>query len=620
MRRTIAFGEMMVCMSRVARPGVFVETAALNRRRFLQLSAGATLAGVASKAFAFGPHDPLTPPDYQWMTSQVGYLPQAAKVATLQWAAHASGHARSFRVLPVEPDGTTGRRVHQGTISAAARDGLSGDRVQLADFSAVKEPGRYRLEVEHGDPAAGSLEFAVGGDVLREPLRLATRAYYGQRCGCAVNLGGGYEHPPCHLKDGFDATSGKTGTFQNYGGWHDAGDYGRYIVNSGISTGTLLWAWEMYREQLQPMQLQIPESGGRTPDFLSEVRWNLTWMQALQDKDGGVWDKQTSLHFCGFIMPQDDQLVSYVIGSGKPPYKVATASADFSAVMAIAARVYREFDPVFADTCLDAAKRAWAWAMAHKDALFLKNPPTVSTGAYGDAHDSDELLWASAELWRTTGDARYEAPVLQRWRALTQPLEMDVPSWGNVASMAWWTYAMAEQHGRARGDAKLVAQIHASTLGAAEGLVKQSRKNGYGQTLAEADYEWGSNGVAGNQGLLLLMAHRFHPQGEYREAARGNLHYLLGRNCFGVSWVTHVGTNPFQHPHHRPSVADGIAAPWPGLLSGGPNRHPGDPVAKTLPPMPPMRMWIDDWQAFSMNEVAINWNAPLVFTLAGVQE
>ena len=604
-------------MSRLARPGIFVDTTAFNRRRFLQLSASATLAAMASRTFASVASGPPTQPAYQLMASQVGYLPQAAKAATVQWAAHANEDARSFRVLQVKPDGAPGKRVHQGALSAAFQDKLSGDRVQLADFSAVKEPGQYRLEVEHGGAAA--LEFSVGGDVLREPLRLAMRAYYGQRCGCAVNLGGGYEHPPCHLKDAFDATSGRTGSFQNYGGWHDAGDYGRYIVNSGITTGTLLWAWEMYREQLQPMQLQIPESGGATPDFLAEVRWNLTWMQALQDKDGGVWDKQTSLHFCGFIMPQDDTLVSYVIGTGQPPYKVATASADFAAVMAIAARVYREFDPVFADTCLDAAKRAWAWAMTHKNALFLKNPPGITTGAYSDAHDSDELLWASAELWRTTGDSQYEQVVLKRWHSLTTPLAIDVPGWSNVASMAWWTYAMAEDHGHPRGDAKLVAAIHASTLGAADGLVEQSRKNGYGQTLAAADYVWGSNGIAGNQGLLLLMADRFHPQGEYRQAALGNLHYLFGRNCFGVSWVTHVGTHPFLHPHHRPSVADGLPAPWPGLLSGGPNQHPADPVAKTVPPQPPMRMWIDAWPAYSMNEVAINWNAPLVFTLAGVQ-
>jgi endoglucanase len=122
--------------------------------------------------------------------------------------------------------------------------------------------------------------------------------------------------------------------------------------------------------------------------------------------------------------------------------------------------------------------------------------------------------------------------------------------------------------------------------------------------------------VAANQSLLLLIANRFQPDKGLLEAALGNLHYLLGRNCFGVSWLTQVGKRPFLHPHHRPSAADGIPAPWPGLLSGGPNGKPGDSVARALPKLPPMRMWVDDERAYSLNEVAINWNAPLVFVLA----
>ena len=130
------------------------------------------------------------------------------------------------------------------------------------------------------------------------------------------------------------------------------------------------------------------------------------------------------------------------------------------------------------------------------------------------------------------------------------------------------------------------------------------------------EYGWGSNSAAGNQSLLLLLANHFHPDSALHEAALNNLHYLVGRNCFGVSWITQLGVRPFQHPHHRPSAADGIAAPWPGLLSGGPNAHGGDAVADKMPKQPPMRMWVDDQRAYSMNEIAINWNAPLVFLLA----
>jgi endoglucanase len=147
-------------------------------------------------------------------------------------------------------------------------------------------------------------------------------------------------------------------------------------------------------------------------------------------------------------------------------------------------------------------------------------------------------------------------------------------------------------------------------------LIARRKTSGYGNTLGLNDYHWGSNSDAANQSLLLLIAHRLAPGPDPVDAALGNLHYLLGRNCFAVSWVTHVGSNPFQHPHHRPSASDGIAAPWPGLLSGGPNSRPGDPAAATVPSQPPMRMWIDDQGAYSMNEIAINWNAPLVFLLA----
>lgn len=595
--RRVTQGKEIVDGGRAAQAGV-------GRRDFLKLTGTAALAGVAAETLnGYGGSALAESSRPQVMLNQVGYLPRAGKVATVQWPSGSRENAGKFDVRR-----TDGGKVLEGKLSAAQVDALSGERVQLADFSAVRTPGKYLLNVGHG----GATQVEIGGDGHQHALWMATRGYYGQRCGCHVNLGGGYEHPPCHLHEGFDASSGRTGPFENYGGWHDAGDYGRYIVDSGITTGTLLWAWEMYEPVLHPMHLRIPESGGPVPDFLAEVRWNLGWMLAMQDVDGGVWDKNTSRHFCGFVMPQDDKLEIFVIGSGKAPYKVATATADFAAVMAIAARVYRESDLAFADRCLSAAKRAWTWAMAHPDALYVKNPKGISTGAYGDPHDSDELKWASAELWRTTGEAQYEQALLKKMPA---KLKIGVPSWGNVASMAWWTYVMARRGGKP----EVVDQVKNATLETADALVKRSRRSGYGQTLVAHDYVWGSNGVAGNQALLLMIADRFHPQGDYRNTALANLDYLLGRNCFGVSWVTQVGTNPFMHPHHRPSVADGIAAPWPGLLSGGPNRHPSDPTASKLPKQPPMRMWIDKWQAYSVNEIAINWNAPLVFTLAGVQ-
>jgi endoglucanase len=300
-------------------------------------------------------------------------------------------------------------------------------------------------------------------------------------------------------------------------------------------------------------------------------------------------------------------MTSYVIGTGAAPFKSTAATADLAAVAAIGARCYREFDAAFADKCLAAARKAWTWAMANPNVTF-RNPPEIKTGEYGDRDCSDELMWASAELFRTTGERDFERAFVA---AVPEELKIGAASWNNVAPMAYWTYAMSD-----RADSALIERIKLTTVDAARQRIARAEANGYGNTLRVEEYHWGSNSVAGNDALLLLIAHRFAPGPEAMEAALSNLHYLVGCNCHGVSWVTQLGARPFMHPHHRPSAADGIEAPWPGLLSGGPNQYGGDPVANAVPKQPPMKMWVDDQRAYSMNEVAINWNAPLVFLLA----
>jgi endoglucanase len=314
--------------------------------------AGASLLGAkrvsaASTAASTAVPTPDTP---AILLNQLGFLPASRKRAAVRAAAV---QGDDFRIVPIGG----GPAVFQGTLAAAASDAASGDSLRVADFSAMRTLGTFRLEAG----GATSDPFAIQPDSYADALRVTMRSYYGQRCGCAVNLGNGYRHPPCHLKGAYHTTSGRSGPVANHGGWHDAGDYGRYVVNGGISTGTLLWAWEMYEDALRMLPLDIPESGGKLPDYLAEVRWNLDWMLSLQDDDGGVWHKQTSEHFCGFVMPQDDTLVSYVIGTGTPPYKSTCATADLASVAAIAARCYRAYDSANADRCLAAAPGTGPW-------------------------------------------------------------------------------------------------------------------------------------------------------------------------------------------------------------------------------------------------------------------
>ncbi len=531
---------------------------------------------------------------------QVGYLPGETKLALV--AAGSAAAAGDAIVRRAADD----RAVLTIPLGTPAPDPDSGDTLQGADLSALSEPGTYILDI----PGIGRSDvFCVGTKVYRHPLRLAMRMFTGQRCGTAVTLAPDfpqYNYPACHTAQAeYDPSSGKTGTRDVPGGWHDAGDYGRYGVNSGITTGTLLWAYEWYEPALGDLHLDLPESGQALPDTLAEIKWNIDWMLTMQDDDGGVWHKATTARFPGFVMPEEDtgQVVK-IIGSGDAPYKTTASTANLAAVAAIAARVYRPFDPRFADICLHSAELAWKWLAATPDLLYTDNPPGIQTGGYGDGDVRDERLWAAAELFRTTGASEYDTYFLTHHTEWNPRLHPDkAQNWADVQNMAMYTYALS-----ADADPEAKAKIQADAVAAADVLVARAHTNGYRIPLLSQDYIWGSNAVVANYGLMLLAAHRFAPNDAYLQAARDILHYLFGRNTFGISFVTRVGRRWPRKPHHRPSGADGIAEPWPGMLVGGPNAYGQSP---------PARQWVDDEGSYTTNEVAINWNAPLVFLLAG---
>lgn len=564
------------------------------------------ILSTAGQALGRSTNDKEPNPTTAIKVDQVGYLPDDAKVAIVA----SSQPAKSFSVKR----SSDGKVLYQGQLGAPILDPDTGDRVQEMDFSSFKAPGRYYIDVSG---VGRSWDFEIRKDVYARTYYLAMRGFYGQRCGTRVDLGPEfpkYAHDACHLKGEFHSSSGKSGVRNNVGGWHDAGDYGRYVVNSGISTGSLLWAWELFDAQLRDRKLNIPESGNGTPDILNEARWNLEWMLQMQDDDGGVWHKQTSEYFPGFIKPESDTLSSKVIGTGSAPYKSTCATADLAAVAAIAARVYAPFDKTFADRNLAAARKAWQWTEQYPNVTF-RNPPGISTGEYGDGQCADERLWAAAELWRSTGESAYSKYFLDNYADYVPMLASTAPpSWAQVSQMALAAYALGKRPGQ---NESAVAAIRTASTTAAEHLVHRTRGNPYHVSLSTKDYIWGSNGVAAQYGMQLLVANAISPNPEFRAAAADNLHYLLGRNTFSLSWITQVGENPYRHPHHRPSVAQG-GEPWPGLLSGGPNANPQDDVLKKLPAgLPPAKVYADDKDSYASNEIAINWQAAVVFLLAG---
>jgi len=164
-----------------------------------------------------------------------------------------------------------------------------------------------------------------------------------------------------------------------------------------------------------------------------------------------------------------------------------------------------------------------------------------------------------------------------------------------------------------------VAAMKDSITGKANQLANNYKQAAFHTTmgLSPRDFVWGSNAVAANQGILLLQAYQFTRQRKYLEGALSTADYLLGRNATGYCFVTGFGAKSPMHPHHRPSVADGVAEPVPGLLAGGPN--PGRQDSCDYPFIEPETAYTDLDCSYASNEIAINWNAPAVYLLQALK-
>ncbi|WP_261177057.1 glycoside hydrolase family 9 protein [Anaerobacillus sp. CMMVII] len=525
--------------------------------------------------------------------NQVGYPSSQKKVAII------NEFQGAFEIV----DDENGSVVYCGETGELTLDNASGSSVSHADFSLLKRPGQYRVRANEFVSAS----FLVTEQPYDELQQSLLKAFYFYRCGSDLpeKYAGSWSHKACHTIPAIVYTD-QNRIIDCSGGWHDAGDYGKYVVPAAKAVADLLLAYEFYPHAFS-RALPIPETDNCIPDILHECRYELTWLLKMQDPlTGGVFHKVTTKEFPSLdVMPENDLGDLYL-----SPIS-ATATGCFVAVMSIAARIYKNIDKVLSEQCLFAAKRGWDWLQIHKEVSGYKNPDDILTGEYGDDEDQDERYWAAAELYRTTGHDRYQ-------QAFLLLVEADFPKyelgWANVGGYGTIAYLL---NGEEKGNSKVYSELLEGLRIQADKLVEKSTDNGYLISLSETEYIWGSNMVVLNHGMLLLIAHFFHNNERYAECALNHLHYLLGRNVLNVSYVTGHGTNQVLHPHHRPSVGDGVIEPVAGLVLGGPNRGLEDDCAKTnLAGRSPACCYIDHVDSYSTNEVTIYWNSPAVFVVS----
>ena len=428
-----------------------------------------------------------------------------------------------------------------------------------------------------------------------EAYTVAMRAFYLWRCGMAVEAdyqGNHYATQACHLGDGHTDYLGIEGcdaVIDGTGGWHDAGDYGKYTVNAGVTLGMLFNAWEQFGPQIEKHPLSLPVTAEGMPEYLEELKWETDFLLKMQYPDGSgrVAHKLTRRQFSGFIMPQDDHEPRFFTTWS------SAATADFVAMMAMAARVFKPYDDAYAARCLAAAQLSWKYLRENPDDVpFVQGD--FSTGGY-QTTDPDDRLWAAAEMWQTTGDAAALKDLETRISHL-KPLVASDWDWGSVANLGVYTYALSQRDGR---DDALLTAVRKAIVADADALVAHSLADPYGRAME--NYYWGCNGTEARQALNIHAADLIQPNKAYGETIIRIVNHLFGHNVYGRSYVTGLGVNPPLHPHDRRSAADGIDAPWPGYLVGG--GHTAND-------------WVDKEEDYSRNEIAINWQAALVYLLA----
>ncbi len=477
-------------------------------------------------------------------------------------------------------------------------DEASDDRVTVADLGQLKA-GKYTLESPEGNRT-----LTVSAHAWQAVTNALIKGLYYQRCGCELKPehAGVYAHPACHTAP---ATDWEDRSVQRRvtGGWHDAGDYGKYVGPGAVTVGHLLYAWKLFPNGCSD-DLNIPETGNGVPDILNEARYELEWMLQMQRSDGAFHHKLTKARFAPFIMPQDDHEPEYLM----PAAHCATAAA--CACLALAYRVYKAFDDAFANHMLLSARRAWEWLEKHtEDFVPYRNPEGVFTGWYGERTDQDDRFWAACELLAATGEETYRTAAEALY---DDDLDLTQFGWADVSGMG--ALCCLFDLGETAGET-LYTRLKEDFLRQSEEALKLSQASGYGTALAWDNYVWGSILPILSNAMTMIINALLTGREDMRNAALKQWDYALGMNALDICFVTGFGENRVMHPHHRPSDADGIEEPVPGLISGGPNNKMCFPQTreKLGENTPPAKYFVEETFSADTNEIAIYWNSPAVF-------
>ncbi len=568
--------------------------------------------------------------------SQVGYPVQSPKLAV---AIACEPLPERFDVIELD----SGRSVFQGATRPAM--GMNWSRfnhVAELDFSALRQPGRFRLRLG----GAVSLPIFVDDAVFQPLPDLLLEFMRQQRCGFNPWL-----NAQCHQLDGRTAYGPlAAGTvIDARGGWHDAADLLKYLLTSSNATAQMLLAWEMHHrtpEQHQPSLFNdrfdaLGQAGGNgLPDLLDEARWGLEWMLKLHPAPDQLYHQVADdRDHWGWRLPQDER-ADY--GWGKGSHRVvygadgrpqglgrypsestglANLAGRYAAAMALAFQVWKD-DPnltAFARRCLTAGEEVYQLGR-DREGVQQGN----SYGApyrYAETTWADDMEWGAAELFRATGNRRYLDDARRYARLAGSESWMGREQTGHYQFYPFFNAGHFRLHGVV--DAEFQKLLEGWYREGIERCRAAGEKNPFGVGVP---FIWCSNNLMVALVTQCQLYEQMTGDGRYREFAARHRDWLLGRNPWGTTQFMAVGTVSPRNVHLMTTRLTGRAVRG-GLVDGpvyerifkslkGVSITEPDPLAEF---QDPRAVYHDDFQDYASNEPTMDGTASAVLMWAVLQ-
>ncbi len=540
--------------------------------------------------------------------NQLGYLPSARKLALVtgfpEELTAAAGTPFEVRQLLGNAVVYEGELQLRSDFDAV----VSGERILVADFSDLTEPGDYYIAVD-AFQMADSPSFSIAPTIYDNLVVDAMRYFYLQRSGIALEAqyAGQFARGIGHPQDAAaEFRSGSLPPRNVSGGWYDAGDYGKYVNAGATAVSDLLWAYELFPSQFPDAHLNIPEGGNGISDLLDEVRWELNWILKMQDPESGG--------FYHMVQPTEEIVIPaatetrYIEDVNSRSQNVRPTSTTGSAVAALAhaAVVFANVDPDYAAILQTSAESGWAYLTA--------TPKVVESvpGPYSDNDDLDDRFWAAAELYRLTGDATYDAYIQSIYQDVPTLFDSDTDNGYGVGTMGmigWLAYASSDNP-----DPELMAFFEPLFTDWSARMALRWQNSAWNLTLLDEDFYWGSNEVTLTTPLVMLVGAQ--ALGQDTDTAvhisQNALDYLLGTNPLRFSYISGYGLDSLRHPLSQQWSLDGISDVPKGIMAGGPNEYTNPQLFSNFAG----KRYVDSNGAWSINEHTIYWNSTLVFHTA----